>query len=83
MKKLKHRNDCVIELLKIHYAHTYVIANRLRMRKVFVKTSDVLANMKQLEKDGYAKSIKEGLGYRWSLTEDGIDSFSSLLKGCL
>lgn len=83
MKKLKHRNDCAIELLKIHYAHTYVIANRLRMRKVFVKTSDVLANMKQLEKDGYAKSTKEGLGYRWSLTDEGVSNFAVLMKGDL
>ena len=83
MKKLKYRNHCVVELLKIHSAHTYVIANRLRMRNVFVKTSDVLENMKQLEKDGYAKSIKEGLGYKWSLTDDGINSFSVLLKGDL
>ena len=80
MKKLKFRNDCVVELLKMHFAHTYVIANRLRMRKVNASTSDVLLNMKQLEKDGYAKSTKEGLGYRWSLTDDGVEHFKILLS---
>lgn len=78
MKKLKFRNDCIIELMKIHFAHTYVIANRLRMRKVIASTSDVLANMKQLEKDGYARGIKEGLGYKWSLTDEGINRFKVL-----
>ena len=78
MKKLKYRNDCVIELLRMHFAHTYVIANRLRMRGVHVTTSLVLATMKQLEKDGYARSTKEGLGYKWSLTDNGICRFKTL-----
>ncbi len=78
MKKLKYRNDCVIELLKTHTSHTYVIANRLRMRGVMAMTGDVLSNMKQLERDGYAKSTKEGLGYKWVLTDDGKKRFESL-----
>lgn len=83
MKKLKYRNDCIIELLKIHFAHTCVISNRLRMRGVHASTSDILANMKQLEKDGYAKSTKEGLGYRWSLTDAGLFRFKVLIEGDL
>lgn len=78
MKKMEHRNDCIIELLKTHTSHTYVIANRLRMRKVNITTSTALATMKQLEKDGYAKSEKEGLGYKWQLTELGVERFKHL-----
>ena len=66
-----YHNIILVELLIGGTQCTYVTKNRLRSRRVHLKTSHVLVIMKKLESLGFVSSVKSGLGYSWTLTPQG------------
>lgn len=79
--KDRHRLNCLIAINDFGATYTYCIKNIVKQKvKSDVKTSHVLQNLKQLEKDGYVKGEKAGLGLFWTLTKSGRE-FVSKIKG--
>ena len=70
--KDRYRFNCLVALNDFGATYTYCVKNIVKGKvKSDVKTSHILQNLKQLEKDGYVKGKKAGLGLFWTLTKSG------------
>ena len=77
------RVNCLVAIGDFGATYTYCIKNIVKQKvKSDVKTSHVLQNLKQLEKDGYVKGEKSGSGWFWALTKSGRE-FVSKVKGLI
>jgi len=79
MIKNRYRISCLGALIHHGSAYTFVIKNHIQSKiGGVIRTSHILANLRQLQKDGYVKSEKKGLGYSWTLTKAGREFISNI-----
>jgi DNA-binding PadR family transcriptional regulator len=79
--KNRYRLNCLIALNDFGATYTYCVKNAVKQKvKSEVKTSHILQNLKQLEKDGYVKGERSGSGCFWVLTKSGRE-FVAKIKG--
>ena len=58
--------------------YTYIIKNHIQLKTGrVIQTNHILINLKQLQKDGYVKGEKSGLGWHWNLTKEGRELISN------